>query len=113
MEKSRWNDWIFHSTDWDTQAKALSTLECAQELFITKWAHNLLPAQRRVKRAGRAKSDLCPSCLETTDAAPHGSACKRRVKWRATFLDSLRKLLAKLRTQPDLQMILVAGIPAR
>ena len=36
MEKNGWNDWIFHSINWDAQAKALSTLEYNQELFITK-----------------------------------------------------------------------------
>ena len=35
---------------------------------------------------------------------------ERRVEWQAAFLDSLRELLAKLCTQPDLQMILVVGI---
>ena len=42
MKKSGWNDWIFHSIDWDAKAKALSALERAQELFVTKWARNLL-----------------------------------------------------------------------
>jgi hypothetical protein len=37
-------------------------------------------------------------------------ACPRRVQWQATFLDSLRELLAELYTQPDLQMILMVGI---
>jgi hypothetical protein len=63
-----------------------------------------------MKRIGQAESDLCPSCLETEETAPHIFACERRVQWQATFLDSLRTLLAKLYTQPDLQMILMVGI---
>jgi hypothetical protein len=63
-----------------------------------------------MKRIKQAESDLCPSCLETIATAPHIFACPRRVQWQATFLDSLRKLLAELYTQPDLQMILMVGI---
>ena len=110
MLKNGWNDWIFNSIDWDAQAKALGTLEYTQELFVTKWAHNLLPTRRHMKRIGQAESDLCPSCLETEETAPHIFACERRVQWQATFLDSLRKLLATLYTQPDLAMILMVGI---
>ena len=42
MLKNGWNDWIFHLIHWDAQAKALSTLEYTQELFLTKWAHHNL-----------------------------------------------------------------------
>jgi hypothetical protein len=38
--------------------KHQSTLECTQELFAIKWAHNLLLARRHMKRIGQAKSDL-------------------------------------------------------
>jgi hypothetical protein len=110
MAKNGWNDWIFNSIDWDSQAKALSTLEYTQELFVIKWAHNLLPTRRHMKRIGQAESELCPSCLATIETAPHIFACPRRVQWQVTFLDSLRKLLAKLHTQPDLQTILMLGI---
>ena len=65
MTKNGWNDWIFHSIDWDAQAKALNTLQYTQELFVTKWAYNLLPTRRHMQRIGKAESDLCPSCLET------------------------------------------------
>jgi hypothetical protein len=110
MLKNGWNDWIFNSIDWDVQAKALNTLEYTQELFVTKLAHDLLPTRRHMHRIGKAESDLCPSCLETIETAPHIFACERRVTWQVTFLDSLRKLLAKLHTQPDLQMILMVGL---
>ena len=64
-----------------------------------------------MKRIGRAESDQCPSCLKTIETAPHIFTCARHVQWRvSTFLDSLRKLLATLYTQPDLQMILMVGI---
>jgi hypothetical protein len=63
-----------------------------------------------MKRMGRAESDLCPSCLATIETAPHIFACPKRLPWHVAFLDSLRKLLAKLRTQPDLQTILMLGI---
>jgi hypothetical protein len=63
-----------------------------------------------VKRIGQAESDLRPSCLETIKTASHIFACEQRVEWQATFLTSLRKLLAKLCTQADLQMILMVGI---
>jgi hypothetical protein len=60
MERSGWDEQrIFHSVDWDAQAKALSALEHAQELFVTKWAHNLPPTRRHTQRIGRAESDLC------------------------------------------------------
>jgi hypothetical protein len=36
MSKNGWNDWIFHSVEWDAQAKALGTLEHTQELFVVK-----------------------------------------------------------------------------
>ena len=110
MTKNGWNDWIFHSIDWDAQAKALNTLQYTQELFVTKWAHNLLPTRRHMQRIGKAESDLCPSCLETIETAPHIFACPARVQWQATFLDSLRELLAALYTQPDLQCILMVGV---
>jgi hypothetical protein len=103
VAKNGWNDWIFHSAAWDAQTQALGALEHAQELFVVKWAHNLLPAQHHVKRIGQAKSGLCPSCPVTIKTAPHIFACEQRVEWQATFLASLRKLLAKPRTQPDLQ----------
>ena len=67
MEKNGWNDWIFQSINWDVQAKALSTLAYTQELFVTKWAHNLLPTRRHMYRIKQAESDLCPSCLETIE----------------------------------------------
>ena len=68
MSNNGWNNWIFHSIDWDAQqAKALSTLEYTRELFVTKWAH--------MKHIGQAESDLCPSCLETIETAPHIFAC--------------------------------------
>jgi len=110
MSMNGWNDWIFHSIDWDAQAKALSTLEYTQELVVTKWAHSLLLTRRHMKRIGRAESDLCPSCLQTIETAPHIFACKHRVQWQATFLDSLRELLTLLYTQPDLPMILMVII---
>jgi hypothetical protein len=110
MSTNGWNDWIFNSIDWDSQAKTLNTLEYTQELFVTKWAHNLLPTRRHMKRMGRAESDLRPSCLATIETAPHIFACLKRLPWHVAFLDSLRKLLAKLRTQPDLQTILMLGI---
>ena len=111
MSKNGWSDWIFHSIEWDAQAQALGTLEHTQELFIVKWAHNLLPAQRHMKRVGQAKSDLCTSCLETIKTATHVFAGEQSVEQQATFLASLRKLLDKLHTQPGPQMILVGGIP--
>jgi hypothetical protein len=110
MSTHGWNDWIFNSTDWGAQEKALNTLEHTQELFVTKWAHNLLLTRRHMRRMGRAESDLCPSCLATIETAPHIFACPKRVPWQVTFLDSLRKLLAKLHKQPDLQTILMVGI---
>jgi hypothetical protein len=76
VSKNGWNDWIFHSVEWDAQAKALGTLEQTQELFVIKWAHDLLPARHHMKRIGQAESDLCPSCLETIETAPHIFACK-------------------------------------
>ena len=81
-----------------------------QELFVAKWTHNLLPTRRHMKGIGGVESDLCPSCLQTTETAPHIFACEHRVQWQATFLDSLRKLLASLYTQLDLQCILMVGI---
>jgi hypothetical protein len=36
-----WNNWIFNSIGWDSQAKDLITLKHKQELFVTKWAHNI------------------------------------------------------------------------
>ena len=63
-----------------------------------------------MKRIGQAESDLCPSCLKTEETAPHIFACERRVEWQGTFIDSLRKLLATLHTQPDLKTILLLGI---
>jgi hypothetical protein len=110
MTKNGWNDWIFNSIDWDSQAKALNTLEYNQEIFVIKWAHNLLPTRRHMKRIGQAESDLCPSCLATEETAPHIFACVRRVQWQGEFIDSLRKLLTNICTQPDLQTILLLGI---
>jgi hypothetical protein len=107
MSTNGWNDWFFNSVDWDSQAKALGTLESHEELFVIKWVHNLLPARHHMKRLGQVKSNLRPSCLET---APHIFTCERRVQWQAGFFYSLRKLLAKICTQPDLQTILVTGI---
>ena len=65
-----------------------------------------------MRRVGQAESDLCPSCLESIETAPHIFACACHVQWQATFLDSLRQLLATLYTQPGLQMILIVGIQA-
>jgi hypothetical protein len=110
MTANGWNAWILNSIAWDSQSKALGTLEHTQEIFVTKWAHNLLPTQRHMKRIGQAESDLCPSCLATIETAPHIFTCPKRVPRQVVFLDSLRKLLAKLHTQPDLQTILMTGI---
>jgi hypothetical protein len=78
MSTDGWNDWIFHSTDWASQAKALNTLKCTQELFVTKWAQHLLPPRRHMKPMGQAESDLCPSCLATSiETAPHVFACPK------------------------------------
>jgi hypothetical protein len=110
MNKNGWKDWMFNSVEWDSQGKALGMLENNQDVFVIKWAHNLLPTRKHMKRIGQAKVDLCPSCLETTETAPHVFACERRIEWQVTFLDSLCKLLGSLRTQPDLQMILMVGI---
>jgi hypothetical protein len=112
IAKNGWNDWIFHSIDWDTQAAALNTLQYSQELFVTKWAHNILPTRRHMKRMGKAESDLCPSCLDTVETAHHIFACPCRAPWQATFIESLRTLLQSLHTQQDLQLILIAGIEA-
>ena len=109
MPKKGWNAWIFDYIDWDTQAKALSTLEYTQELVVTKLAHNLLLTRRHMEHIAQGESDICLSCLETIETAPHIFACVHRVQWQATFLDSLREILATLYTQPDLQMILMAG----
>jgi hypothetical protein len=37
-------------------------------------------------------------------------ACIHRIQWHADFIDSLRKVLDKLNTQPDLKMMLLQGI---
>jgi hypothetical protein len=64
-----------------------------------------------MKRIGQAESDLCPSCLDTEETAPHIFACNRRcAQWQADFIKSLRKVLDNLNTQPDLKMILLLGI---
>jgi hypothetical protein len=111
MATNGWNDWILNSIHWDSQAKALSTQECTQELFVTKWVHNLLRTRRHhMKPIEQAESDLRPSCLATVETAPRIFACPKRVPWQVVFLDSLCKLLAKPRTQPELQMILMVGI---
>jgi hypothetical protein len=110
MTANGWNTWILNSIAWDSQSKALGTLEHTQEIFVTKWAHNLLPIRRHMKRIGQAESDLCPSYLSIIETAPHIFACPKRVPWQVVFLDSHRKLLAKLHTQPDLQTILMTGI---
>jgi hypothetical protein len=65
-----------------------------------------------MKHIDQAKSDLCPSCLATVETAPHIFACTRRLEWRSKFRKSLRKLLDKLHTQPDLQHLLLTGIQA-
>ena len=104
VSKNGWNHWIFHS-------KALGTLERTQEALVAKQAHNLPLTRRHMKRTARAWPDLCPSCLETIETTPRIFTCERHLqRWQATFLDSLRKLLAMLRTQQDLQMILMVGI---
>jgi hypothetical protein len=46
MTANGWNAWILNSIAWDSQSKALGTLEHTQEIFVTKWAHNLLPTRR-------------------------------------------------------------------
>lgn len=64
-----------------------------------------------MKRIGQAESDNCPSCLSTEETTPHAFACDRRAQWRSVFLDSLRKLFAKIHTQElDLKTILRLGI---
>ncbi len=108
--RNGWSDWIFNSVDWDVPHKAVNTLEHNQQDFVTKWANNILATRRHMKRIGQAESDLCPSCLKTEETAPHIFACERRVEWQGTFIDSLRKLLATLHTQPDLKTILLLGI---
>jgi hypothetical protein len=75
-----WSDRTLQSIDWDTQAKALSTLEYTVEQFAIKWAHGMLLTRRHMKCIGQAKSDLCPSCLATVETAPHIFACTRRLK---------------------------------
>jgi hypothetical protein len=112
MSKNGWNNGVFRSIDWGSQSTALNTLEYTQELFAIKWAHNLLPTRRHMKRIGQAESDLCPSCFATIETAPHIFTCERRVEWQASFIDSLRKLLQKLHTQPDLKTTLLLGIRA-
>jgi hypothetical protein len=110
MQKNGWNDWTFNSIDWDPQAKALSKLTYTQEQFATKLAHNLLPTRRHMKRIKQTESDLCPSCLETEETTTHIFACIHRIQWHADFIASLRKVLDKLNTQPDLKMMLLQGI---
>jgi hypothetical protein len=110
MTTNVWNKRILRSIDWDTQAKALSTLKYTQELFAIKWAHNLLPTRRHMQRIGKAESDLCPSCLQTIKTAPHIFTCPQQLPWQAIFTNSLQKLLDKMHTQPDLQHILLTGI---
>jgi hypothetical protein len=110
LQKYGWTDVILKSIAWDTQAKALGTLEYTQEQFAIKWAHGILPTRRHMKRMGKAESELCPSCRATLETAPHIFACERRTDWRGKFMDSLRKLLDKQKTQPDLQYILISGI---
>ncbi len=112
MTKNGWNDWIFHSIDWDAQAQALNTLEYNQELFVVKWAHDLLPTRRHMHRMGRAESNLCPSCLATIETATHIFACPRRLPWQQTLIASLRTLLISLITQMDLQLLLLQGLEA-
>jgi hypothetical protein len=43
MTANGWNAWILNSIAWDSQSKALGTLEHTQEIVVTKWAHNLFP----------------------------------------------------------------------
>jgi hypothetical protein len=112
MTTNGWAQWTFRSIDWDAQAKALNTLEYTQELFAIKWAHNLLPTQRHMKRLGQAESDLCPFCLATIETAPHIFGCPMRAPWHENFITSLRKWLVKIHTQPDLQMTPLLGIRA-
>jgi hypothetical protein len=49
-------------------------------------------------------------CLATKETAPHALACKGRIEWQGAFIHSLRRLLAKTRAQPDLQMTLLLGV---
>jgi hypothetical protein len=97
-----WNDWIFNSGDWDSQNKALNTLKHNQETFLIEWEHNLLATRQRMKGIGQAELDLRPSCLATKETMTHVFACKPQVKWQGMFIDSLRKALAKIHTQPNL-----------
>jgi hypothetical protein len=85
-------------------------LEYTPEHFNTRWAHNLLPTRRHMKRIKQAESDLCPFCLATEKTAPHIFACSHRDLWHAEFIGSFRKVLDKLNTQPDLKMMLLQGI---
>jgi hypothetical protein len=79
-------------------------------IFQIKWTRNLLASRRHMKRISQAESDLCPSCLAIVKTAPHIFACKRHVEWQGTFIDSLRKVLAKTHTQPDLRTTLLLGV---
>jgi hypothetical protein len=72
MNKKGWNDWIFNSIDWDSQAKALSKPKYTQEQFITKWAHNLLPTRRHMKQSG-TKSPIAENKTSSEGGTCQGS----------------------------------------
>jgi hypothetical protein len=59
MARNDWTYATFRSINWEASGKAMNTLENSVKIFIVKFAHDLLPTRRHMRRIKKSATDTC------------------------------------------------------
>ena len=111
QQRNRWSPTTMSSIDWDAHGLAIQR-NFPKRIHITKLVHDILPTNEAVSRYDKLRQPKCPSCPQNPEDRDHILRCSHpeRAKWRRQFLQSTRKQCETLRTDPNLQNILIDGL---
>ena len=109
--KHDWSQDDFNSIDWESHRIALQRKR-PHRTTLVKHLHGILPVGKLVHSYNAKHPAHCPSCSAPVEDRHHLLRCTAasRNKWRGDCIKSMRKLLERLNTHPDLTTLLLEAL---
>jgi hypothetical protein len=108
LKKTKWSHREFQKVHWVAHGKAFQQLTRHQQIFTTKFIHNLANTNKQNYLYYKTSS-LCPGCQTSEETFEHVLLCPlpQTVQYRKQLLEDLRIQLRKLHTPlPVIEAIL-------
>jgi hypothetical protein len=107
-QRNTWTAQVLDEIDWDAHGSAHSHHR-SQRCYLIKLCHRHLAVGKTLHRRNKKYSPTCPGCRINVETQHHYLQCQApsRITWRLSLLGTLRQQLTALRTDTNLQELIL------